>query len=366
MFSLFWPLKLVFGVFRFCLNLLVFAACVLTVLSFMGDRGWLWSLSTHFHAQYLAVQAVALVAFVLSAGLFSKRERESAPVRLEHWLSLVGLLFFMGLNAVCIAPYYLTPPPGKAEYPRHARPVKLMHANLFGITNHHPAEAIAAIRAENPDLLDLVEYTPDWQTALERSGLLRRYPYRVAKGGHIALYSKLPLRNARLGFADVRQKVANQANITAQITLNGQPVTLLVAHPASPVRPSHLAWLQESYAAWARQRRSLGENLVIVGDLNSSPWSVEFQTLTRATALRDSQLGYGLQPTWPVILPVFGLSRPQQPIRFLSFFGIPIDHLLVSDRLVVLSRHTGPFIGSDHLPVVAELGVLPPGPSARR
>jgi endonuclease/exonuclease/phosphatase (EEP) superfamily protein YafD len=167
------------------------------------------------------------------------------------------------------------------------------------------------------------------------------------------LYSKRPLKNAHLVYADTKQRFANQANIIAQLKINQEPVTILVAHPASPIQPSHLEWQQKSFRQWGKERALLGKNLVLVGDLNTAPWSVEFQRLLKETGLRDSQVGFGLQPSWPTFLPFVRDTRLKSCLALP--FGIPIDHILVSDNIRVLTRHTGPFIGSDHLPVVAEL-----------
>jgi endonuclease/exonuclease/phosphatase (EEP) superfamily protein YafD len=104
-------------------------------------------------------------------------------------------------------------------------------------------------------------------------------------------------------------------------------------------------------------RKKLGQHLIVVGDLNTSPWSAEFMTLTKKTGLRDSQLGYGLQPSWPMLLPYFGVNT--QPNLLTQLLQVPIDHVLVSEQIQVFSRHTGPFIGSDHLPVTVELGWSP-------
>lgn len=354
MFSIFWPFKLAGGLLKFVLNVLVFLACVLTITAFMGERGWLWSLSTHFRVQYLGIQLLALL--VVSWQYWMSRNGENpGNGRVERWFSLVFLGIFAGLNLVCVAPYYL---PGEKPVDTIASgdQIKLMHFNLFGMVNHRTDQVVAAIREENPDMVDLVEYSETWRRKLEGSGIFRRYPYRVAGRGHIALYSKRPLRNARLTFAG-QQKVANQANIIAGLTLNHEPVTVLVAHPASPIRPSHLDWQKESFQTWGQERQKLGKNLLIVGDLNTSPWSNEFQKLISSTGLRDSQLGYGLQPSWPMLLPFFGIRT--EPNWITRLIQIPIDHVLVSERLAVLSRHTGPFVGSDHLPVTVELGIKP-------
>lgn len=354
MFSIFWPVKLAFGVFKFLLNLVVLATCALTIAAMMGDKGWLWSLTTHFRMQYLGIQALALLLVVLACSL-SRKDNQTASAWTESRLSIGFLCFFIMLNLTPILPYYLpSSRPSVAEL-KFSHPVKLMHFNLFGQLNRNTASVAQAITAADPDMVDLVEYTPAWQRALEQTGVWRRYPYRVAGKGHIALYSKLPLQNARLTYAAPGKQVANQANIIAQVSINRQPVTILVAHPASPILPSHLTWLKQSFQTWQQERSRLGQNLLVVGDLNTSPWSKEFENMTRNTGLRDSQLGYGVQPSWPMLLPILGIRST--PTLVTNLLAIPIDHVLVSEKILVFSRKTGPFVGSDHLPVTVEIGM---------
>ena len=353
MFSIFWPFRLALAIFKFFLNLLVCLSCLLTLMALMGDKGWIWSLTTHFRVQYLTIQLLALV--IGGIGLW-KKSRNQGSIGTENWLSLAVVIFFTGINVLAVAPYCLPyRPPHPIETAKGH--LKLMHANLFGIINRNTDSVIQTIREEQPDVIDLVEYTEPWQTKLENSGVFKAYPYHVAGRGHIGLYSKIPLRNARLFFTSETRKVTNHANVIAQIRLGGESFTLLVAHPASPIQPSHLRMLQQSFRVWERERPKFGQNLVIVGDLNTTPWSVEFHQLIDRTGLRDSQLGVGLQPSWPMLMPAIGLRST--PTLITDLITIPIDHVLVSDRIVVLSRKTGPFIGSDHLPVIVELGLAP-------
>jgi endonuclease/exonuclease/phosphatase (EEP) superfamily protein YafD len=89
---------------------------------------------------------------------------------------------------------------------------------------------------------------------------------------------------------------------------------------------------------------------VVVGDLNATRWSAGFAPLIGA-GLRDSATGWGWQPTWPADL---------------GPLGVPIDHVLHSPDLRVVSRSVPAWPGSDHRAVQAVLA-LPPaveGPAA--
>lgn len=347
---------------------LVFVTCLLTFVSFQGDRGWLWSLTTHFHVQYFAIQVLAVLWMFfqwIAAG-----RKSAAPVRrLAKLPALLIVSAFACMNAWQIAPYWghlFQANKPKVSTVGH---VRLMHFNLFGNRNHDVSEVVSAIRAEKPDVLDFVEYTLQWQRDLERSGVLSAYPYRIGGRGKLALYSKRKLLKAHLT-SDLVQfqpgnrpvQVENQVNLIAQMRVGGSPVTLLVAHPASPIAPSHLRWQQEMFKGWGRHRASLGKNLVLVGDLNTTPWSTEFRQIVQGTGLRDSQLDFGLQPSWPTFFLFFNVPRlfSSFPSSLRLPWGIPIDHVLVSEKIQVLSRKTGPFVGSDHLPLIVEFALKKP------
>ena len=81
--------------------------------------------------------------------------------------------------------------------------------------------------------------------------------------------------------------------------------------------------------------------VILLADLNTTSWSATFQALTTRAGLRDSRLGFGVQPTWPARLP--GLR-------------IPIDHCLVSPEVQVHDRRVEENAGSDHFAIYVDIG----------
>lgn len=75
--------------------------------------------------------------------------------------------------------------------------------------------------------------------------------------------------------------------------------------------------------------------MVVVGDLNMTPFSTRFRILLQNTGLRRAE--GGLNTTWPSLLTPMGLS---------------LDHILVGKGIGSAIMRTGPRLGSDHLPVV--------------
>jgi endonuclease/exonuclease/phosphatase (EEP) superfamily protein YafD len=83
-------------------------------------------------------------------------------------------------------------------------------------------------------------------------------------------------------------------------------------------------------------------SVIVAGDFNASTWSPYYQAFVSETHLNDARKGFGVVPTFPTNLP---------------FIMIPIDQCLVSSDLKILDFHSGPNIGSDHLPVILEVAL---------
>ena len=108
-------------------------------------------------------------------------------------------------------------------------------------------------------------------------------------------------------------------------------------------RPSRDPWLHErQVSALAQLVRQIDGPIVLAGDLNTSPWSNAFRKLRAATGLAPASI---LMPTWPA----WPLALPQ----------VALDHILVSPELAVAAAGTGPAVGSDHLPVWAQIDRRP-------
>ena len=103
--------------------------------------------------------------------------------------------------------------------------------------------------------------------------------------------------------------------------------------------PTPARMRDQQLAIIADALRRLDEPVLLLGDLNVSPWSYHFKRLLRQSGLRDGTLGKGFQPTWPTsLLPLL----------------IPIDHCLYSLGIHVVYRIVGKDVGSDHYPVVVD------------
>ena len=88
------------------------------------------------------------------------------------------------------------------------------------------------------------------------------------------------------------------------------------------------------------QTQSPPTAVVLVGDLNLTPWSPIFTDVEQASRLMRACERFDITPTW---------------YRYPGFpFGLVLDHGLISDRLHCLSHVVGPDIGSDEWQSVIE------------
>jgi endonuclease/exonuclease/phosphatase (EEP) superfamily protein YafD len=290
----------------------------LTLLGFFDRFTPYLELATFLRLQYaLLLGAAALAAILLR--LF--------PVALTA-------LVLAGLNVLVIAPGGTGPGLAEPDAPR----LRLLVLNVEHGSNEY--RSVARLIAEtDPDVVGLTELTPAWATGLETA--LERFPSRRLEpdGGAygIGLYSKLPFAAAGLE----RFPADGPPSVVATLALGGEPVDVVLTHVHTPFAGSlHARHLR----ALAEVRDRLGDSVAVCGDFNAVPWSQPLRRLTSATGLRSIHDSYGLGGTWPTAMP---------------FLRVPIDNCLVSEGLIVLDRHLGPDVGSDHFPLIVDLALAP-------
>ena len=300
---------------------LVQAATVLTVLFSVitiipADNAAL-QLFTHFRVQYLAA---SLLLLVVCAAL---REPRYA----------LALFFTAVLNGSMVIPWYNETPVLK----RDGRQVTILLANVRSSNQDHD-RFYDLVELEQPEVLVLLEVSPDWARSLTR--LDATYPHRVVepRAGNfgIAVYSKRPMTSSAL----VDSAPLGFPSVVANLDIEGTPVYLVATHPMIPLGSANYDARNKQLNGIARLLQRADGARMLVGDLNMTMWDLQYDSLENKTWLRNARLGAGILPTWPTFLP---------------FALIPIDHIMVSEEIEVIDIRTGPRIGSDHLPLIATL-----------
>ncbi|GMR24665.1 MAG: hypothetical protein BMS9Abin37_3245 [Acidobacteriota bacterium] len=130
-------------------------------------------------------------------------------------------------------------------------------------------------------------------------------------------------------------------SIVATLDAPGGEILLIGAHGWPPRNGYFVGLRARQLEDISERARRASSHVVVLADLNTTPWGFAFRDFVRSSGLRDASRGQGLQWTWPA---------RNWPL------AVPIDHALVSEQVRVLGLETGPNIGSDHHPLVLDAG----------
>jgi endonuclease/exonuclease/phosphatase (EEP) superfamily protein YafD len=295
-------------------------ACVLglvvlvtaTAVGFLGRRFWIFDLAAALRVHY------ALGFLVLAVLFASTRHR---------WLLAVSVLGLV-TNLALIIPLYVA---GPGQVAGDAPVVRVMFLNTQ-IRGADVNELIEDLARGEPDLVFLSAATDAWADALEEAPI----PYRVAQRRPRGVDLELVVL-ARVGLSvetSLQDFGEGGRDLAVQVLSLGEtPVQFLAMHPVSPATPERAAAHREQIEAIADWVRRQDDPVVVLGDLNTTPWSSAFHMLMAEGGLVNSQKGFGVQASWPA---------------FLGPLGVPIDHVLHSQGLTTVDRSLGPGYGSEH------------------
>lgn len=323
------------------------AAAIVAVLAVLAASAvavfardfWLSDLLVHFRVQYAGI--------ALLAGLWL------AWARRPGWVVVALLVFAVNMRVVVSVLGWDTRSavaPAAAAAASHASVTHSVRVRLVSINvlyhNTDYQRVIDFLRKAHPDAAVLVEVTPRWRRALRvlhaqypqsdyASAILPRITTgRIRRG--VLLLSRWPLTQVR----EIPLGANTEPAVSATLTLHGRTLHLMGVHTRWPMGPRLYAERNRQLALIAAHARAIRGPLAVMGDFNISPFSPHFRALLARSGLERAARGAGWQPSWPTFLPLA---------------GIQIDHALVSPQLHVLRFARGPYVGSDHRPLVVDL-----------
>jgi len=276
---------------------------------------------SHFAPIYAAV--------ALAAGLIA------LAVRLP-WRSAILSLAAIGVlaSATLMTPEFLRSAGPKAA-PGAPDQIKVIQFNASR-DNADIARVADWLAAQDADIVTVTEARFDLRDLLVKRG------WKAAGAhGHLVVFTREPyLRMDR----PERRGGWNTTFVNA--TYPGATDSIEIA-------TAHLRWPTEGIAAQqVGELTQVAERLprrrmVLTGDFNATPWSAEMRRLDRDLGIirRDRALA-----TWPAEL--FG--RPW-PLPFL-----PIDHVYAGRGWATVKVERGPWLGSDHYPLIVTLAPVAP------
>ncbi len=287
-----------------------------TLVGFTGDLYWAFDLFSHFRVQYYLIGGVVFVFALLV------RSGKAATLA----------LFLVMVNGICIVPYSdVTSLFTGAEHTPSSQ--KAVNLNLSMKNTDYQAVS-NFLRAESPDIAAFQEVTGDWHNFLDTMDDL--YPYRIIRHyprqHGLAILSKVPLSNFRESF------YAEGSFPIMSVTVNfpEMAVSLLVTHFRDPSNQLAAKIRDQSMTGLIDRIKVIDGPLILMADLNMTPWSRFFKRLADDVMLEAQ--AQRSPATWPTFF---------WPMR------IPIDYILTRGSIRILKKWTGPYVGSDHFPLVA-------------
>lgn len=299
---------------------------LLTIGSLLGRFYWALDVLSHYHIQYTIVLGLCVLLLLVLR-----------TFRLLVLLPVVALL----VNLYLVVPFFLPLSATSAQAADEVPTLRVMALNI-STSNAGYAKVVALIRERQPDLVFMSEVREDL-LAILRTELAEEYPYLHAEPSRmtlgVAFLSKQPFLRVDTVFPGDR----GRRYLHAELDWQGDSVTVVGIHPLPPMAARWAASRNSEIALMGQVANSTDQPFILLGDLNASPWSVPMRNLMATTDLGYALQGHGIWPTWLLAGPVL---------------GAPLDYVLISPEWQVVNYVEGGDIGSDHVPIQADLRLL--------
>ncbi len=295
---------------------------LLSLLGYLGKYNMYLELLTNFKLQLFLLSLIILVFFLLK----------------RHLLGIFLASFCLLINSLVVIPWYIGS--SNLNY-NYNSDLKVLVFNVLH-NNKKYANTISLVETEVPDIAVFLEAKSSWVESLEL--LSPNYQYHLSYPKlQIEIYSQIPLNNTQVDvYGDYRGVVTSNFNIA------GKELVFIATH----------AYPQLYYGVEGFQIRNdqllqgignyvnqISKPVILVGDLNATMWSPFYQEMIKNSKLKNARQGFGILPTQSSISPD------------ISWLSIPLDHCLISEKIQVKNIKTISNMGSDHLPLIIELGI---------
>lgn len=277
-----------------------------------GVLGWLLDLAVHWQWLY-GIGWFAGVVMLLRQDW--------------RWLGLLVFLLLPWLTAAAYLPV--------AEERADVETPTILDVRVANVHfSNRDARPLMTWLTQHPaDLIALVEVSPAYFMQL---GEVPGYPYRYLLERNdpfgLGLLSRYPLHDMR-----ATEDALGIPRLQGVLQWREQSVALSLVHPMPPLSAFSYELRDQVLKAAASAVVSTGEPALMLGDFNATPWSSGFMGLQQQGLMQTGRL----RPTWPSL--------------YAAWFGIPIDHILATQRWRQVGFEVGPALGSDHLPIAVQL-----------
>lgn len=301
----------------------VLAAVAAFVLLVSGLAAWAGAFEPRIDGlTNLAPAALGLIGLAMVVWLARGRKRGRTVILMAAaagvWLALVA----PELEGLFERPH-----------PAGGETLRLVQFNTWEKNGDWTRRRLAWLARTDPDVVTLQEI------ASEDTGLLAAlratYPYQITcEAAPYPCPVMVLSKAAPLAFGHFSGGAAPQAN-TAWVRFAGRKraFTVVAVHVDRPWPDGRQD--AELRRLSAQLRGFELQSLVLAGDFNAAPWSFAMRRLERTSGLQRRTVAL---PSWPGWFPV-----------------LPIDHVWAGSAWDTAEVRRGPFLGSDHRPIVVTL-----------
>ncbi|MBL0374911.1 endonuclease/exonuclease/phosphatase family protein [Rhizobium sp. KVB221] len=299
--------------------------CGLAVTLSLGRDVWLLDVATFFW-----LFAILLAALLLVVSLF-----------IPGW---AGKILAAVTLAVSLVPVIALPAAPDAVSERKLR---LITANLY-VDNPDPREFVSFLVSQQPDIVVTQETRPRFEKAIREAGFL---PFEnsgdLVDTDDMKIFSRFPIRSEATVKEDIGAEPLYRHPLRVVIDTPNGPLVVYAVHPDTPRRPGR--WRQRNLylqtLADHVARESKAVPVVVAGDWNTPPWSAYFRGFFDKTGFLFLQ-----GRSWPAV------TRFSMRFEALMTAGVTIDHVALSPVVGMVQWRIGPKFGSNHLPVIIDIG----------
>ncbi|MEP0563743.1 MAG: endonuclease/exonuclease/phosphatase family protein, partial [Paracoccaceae bacterium] len=225
----------------------------------------------------------------------------------------------------------------------HANQISLIAVNVL-MENEDHAKLRSLIDREDPDVLFLMETDEIWENALVDQ--LARYPtvVRHPMSDHYGLLfaTRLKVHAADTHFLSDDDTPAVLADLECPANL--RRFFFVGLHPRPPLPGTDAVERDEQIKKSARIADHAVRPVVVMGDFNDVAWSTGSEHFKEYGGFKDPRIGRGMLPSFD--------ARSW-------FVRLPIDQLLVTEGVQLVSFDRLEPVGSDHFPMKAVIAVEP-------
>lgn len=325
------------------------ALCTLVAAGFFSQV-WFGEIACSFRPYYCIGLSLCVLSFL------EQRMRRAAGI----------VLVFLIANTITIAPLLIKPATNASSSESNSEGHATIRFMEVNVENNSSAQTqlLKYIDKMQPDVIAVTELTPEWDKGLRAALPAYKHVWCAPAPGYygIGIYSKLPLTDRNMFVPGVEQ--AKEPCLSAIVSKDKMMVRVVAMHVFAPHTPNEMAQRNTQFSqianhiqtelrpdappskmeATPRAPITPADNYagtVVLGDLNTTPWSQTYASFLASLDLHDSQMGYGLNPTCDIY----------------GFLTAPVDYCLIPRRATATSYKVGPDIGSDHKPVVVDVAI---------